>query len=52
MNQRLKGLLLTLLIALLLLGFAWAVPSPCVTDEAMDRYTEESVPEDDPYSFL
>lgn len=52
MNQRLKGLLLTLLTALLLLGFAWAVPSPCVTDEAEERYMEESVPEDDPYSFL
>ena len=46
------NLLLTLLAVLLLVGFAWAVPSPAITPEAEEAHMNMGVEEDDPYAFL
>ena len=53
-----KNILLTALTVLLLLGFAWLVTAPGITEEAAERHmnlenpvdTEEEA--DDAYSFL
>lgn len=52
MSANVKNILLTLLTALLLLGYAAAIPSPIVTDEAEAAYWAESQSEDDEYAFL
>lgn len=52
MRKHLPDLLLTLLAAVLLLGYAAAMPSPAITDEAREAYMNESYSEDDEYAFL
>ena len=48
MNRR--CILLSLLLILLLFGFARAIPSGTLTEEAQQTYLEEGV--DDEYDFL
>ena len=56
--MNIKNLLLTALTVLLLVGFAWLVTAPGITDEAAERHmnlenpfdTEDDA--DDAYSFL
>lgn len=45
-----KNILLTVLAALMLIGFAAAVPSPSITEEAKEAHMNEGV--DDEYAFL
>ena len=45
-----KNILLTVIAVLLLLGFAAAVPSPSITEEAREAHMNEGV--DDEYAFL
>lgn len=45
-----KNILLTVLAALMLIGFAAAVPSPSITEEAREAHMNEGV--DDEYAFL
>lgn len=52
MRKHLSDILLTLLVAALLVGFAFAVPHPSITDEAMDSYINGDAAVDDDYDFL
>ena len=45
-----KNILLTVLAALMLIGFAAAVPSPSITEEAREAHMNEGL--DDEYAFL
>ena len=45
-----KNILLTVLAALMLIGFAAAVPSPSITEEAREAHMNEGV--EDEYAFL
>ena len=45
-----KNILLTVLAALMLIGFVAAVPSPSITEEAREAHMNEGV--DDEYAFL
>lgn len=45
-----KNILLTALAALMLIGFAAAVPSPSITEEAREAHMNEGL--DDEYAFL
>lgn len=45
-----KNILLTVLAVLMLIGFAAAVPSPSITEEAKEVHMNEGV--DDEYAFL
>ena len=45
-----KNILLTVLAALMLIGFAAAVPSPSITEEAREAHMNEGA--DDEYAFL
>ena len=54
-----KNLLLAALTVLMLIGFAWPVTSPDITDEAAERHLNLESPadsedegEDDAYDFL
>ena len=51
MNERIKNVLLTVLAALLLFGFALAVPSGTLTREARQSYLD-SVEEEDVFIFV
>lgn len=48
----LSNILLTLLVAALLVGFAFAVPHPAITDEALEAYMNDDAAADDDYDFL
>lgn len=48
----LSNILLTLLVAALLVGFAFAVPHPAITDDALEAYMNDSAAADDDYDFL
>lgn len=51
--KHLKNLLLALLTAAMLVGFALAVPSGAITVDAQSRYLDEAPSdEDDEYAFL
>lgn len=52
MSAKARNILLTLLTAMLLLGYAAAIPSPVIKDEAEAAYWAESHSEDDEYAFL
>lgn len=52
MKNRMLHLLLTLVSLLLLIAYAFAIPSPSLTDEAKESYMNESSAEDDEYAFL
>lgn len=52
MRKHLPDFLLTLLVAVLLIAYAAAMPSPSITDEAREAYMNESYSEDDEYAFL
>ncbi len=45
-----KSILLTVIAVLMLVGFAAAVPSPSITEEAREAHMNEGV--DDEYAFL
>ena len=45
-----KNILLTALALALLVGFAWAVTSPLITEDAKVNY--ETAEEDDPYADM
>ena len=45
-----KNILLTVLAAAMLVGFAFALPSPSITEEARENHMNEGV--DDEYAFL
>ena len=45
-----KNILLTVIAALMLIGFAAATPSPSITEEAREAHMNEGV--DDEYAFL
>ena len=53
-----KNILLTVLALLMLIGFAWLVTAPGITDEAAERHMNLETPfdteddADDAYSFL
>lgn len=50
MKKTLSNLLLTLLAAALLVGFAAGIPSPSITEEARNTHMNQGV--DDEYAFL
>ena len=52
MRRHWTDILLTLLVAALLVGFAFAVPHPAITDAAMDSYINDDATMDDDYDFL
>lgn len=52
MRKHLSEILLTLLTVALLVGFAFAVPHPAITDAAMDSYINDDATMDDDYDFL
>ncbi len=52
MRKHLSDILLTLLVAALLVGFAFAVPYPAITDEALEAYMNDDAAADDDYDFL
>ncbi|MBS5728164.1 MAG: hypothetical protein KHW80_09990 [Faecalibacterium sp.] len=52
MRKHLSEILLTLLTVALLVGFAFAVPHPAITDAAMDSYINDDSTMDDDYDFL
>lgn len=52
MRKHLTDFLLTVLTAALLVGFAFAVPHPAITDEAMDSYINDDTSMDEDYDFL
>lgn len=53
MSDKIKNLLLTLLAAVLLVGFAVAIPSPDLKPEAQESYMNAGpAAEDDEYAFL
>ncbi len=45
-----KNILLTVLAAIMLVAFAFALPSPSITEEARQAHMNEGV--DDEYAFL
>ena len=45
-----KNMFLLLLLAVLLVGFARAVPSGTITEEAQEQYLDEGI--DEEYDFL
>ena len=45
-----KNILLTVLAAAMLVAFAFALPSPSITEEAREAHMNEGV--DDEYAFL
>lgn len=53
MNDKIKNLLLTLLAVVLLVGFAVAIPSPDLKQEAQESYMNAGPADgDDEYAFL
>lgn len=52
MQKHLSEILLTLLTAALLVGFAFAIPHPAITDEALEAYMNDDAAMDDDYDFL
>lgn len=52
MRKHLSEILLTLLTVALLVGFAFAVPHPAITDAAMGSYINDDSTMDDDYDFL
>ena len=52
MHKRLINILLTVLAVLLLIGYAFAIPHPALTDEALDSYMNDDASADDEYDFL
>lgn len=52
MRRHWTDILLTLLVAALLVGFAFAIPHPAITDAAMDSYINDDATMDDDYDFL
>ena len=52
MRKHLSDILLTLLTAALLVGFAFAVPHPAITDDALEAYMNDDAAADDDYDFL
>lgn len=52
MRKHLSEILLTLLTVALLVGFAFAVPHPAITDEALEAYMNDDAAADDDYDFL
>lgn len=52
MRKHLTDILLTVLTAAMLVGFAFAVPHPAITDEAMDTYINDNTSMDEDYDFL
>lgn len=52
MSARIKNILLSVLSLMMLIGFAAAIPSPVIKEEAEDAYWAESASEDDEYAFL
>ena len=52
MRKHLSEILLTLLVAALLVGFAFAVPHPAITDDALEAYMNDGAAADDDYDFL
>ncbi len=51
-KSRVGSILLTLLACLMLLGFAWAVPSGNVSDELTEAWEQEEESGEDEYDFL
>ena len=52
MRRHWTDILLKLLVAALLVGFAFAVPHPAITDDALEAYMNDSAAADDDYDFL
>ena len=52
MRRHWTDILLTLLVAALLVGFAFAVPHPAITDDALEAYMNDGAAADDVYDFL
>lgn len=52
MKNKITHFLLLLVSLLLLVAYAFAIPSPALLDEAKDSYMNESNSEDDEYAFL
>lgn len=52
MRKHLSEILLTLLTVALLVGFAFAVPHPAITDDALEAYMNDGAAVDDDYDFL
>ena len=52
MRKHLSEILLTLLTVALLVGFAFAVPHPEITDDALEAYMNDGAAADDDYDFL
>lgn len=52
MRKHLVNILLTVLAILLLIGYAFAIPHPALTDEALDLYMNDDASADDEYDFL
>lgn len=52
MRKHLSEILLTLLTVALLVGFAFAVPHPAITDDALEAYMSDGAAADDDYDFL
>ena len=50
--MKIKSILLTLLTALLLIGFAYVTPWPSFTEEALQAHLNDSASEAGDYSFL
>ena len=51
MSDRIRNVILTVLAAVLLAGFAFAVPSAAIREEAAERYMQ-NVDAEDEYAFL
>jgi len=51
MRKHLSEILLTLLTVALLVGFAFAVPHPAITDDALEAYMNDGAAVDDDYDF-
>lgn len=49
---KVKNILLTLLSLALLVGFAAAVPSPAIDEDALSAYQDQASFADDEYAFL
>lgn len=52
MRKHLVNILLTVLAILLLIGYAFAIPHPALTDEALDSYMNDDASADNEYDFL
>lgn len=52
MRKHLSEILLTLLTVALLVGFAFTVPHPAITDDALEAYMNDGAAADDDYDFL